>query len=47
MLSDAEVKTLEGLNISLDLWENTHDHYMAENNQEVFMMRASIPQRLA
>lgn len=47
MLSDAEMRVLEGLEVSLDLWENTQDHYMAENNQQVFMLRASIPQRLA
>lgn len=39
-------EVLRALKINDILFENSNAHYLAQNNQELFMMHATLPQRL-
>lgn len=46
LIDNTRKTILKKLNIDNTLWENTNAHYVVENNYQLYMMHATIPQRL-
>jgi hypothetical protein len=46
IIDASQKEVLKGLNMGDDDWEKSNSYYISTNNQELFMLHATLPQRL-